>query len=291
MLKLRQLLISEVVLALSFAQISRPQNVEPQPAPKIDPRSQPAVDVLRTIARTIRECPQVSEGETNWGKRPQEIIRVYMGAPTNVIWGVDRSKTPVRSPYTGYMEFSVSRYFWIPPETRDRFDRAGLESAARESGHFGQLWFRYEYDVGPDGAELSKSLVMGSLSGLPALNTWGDNPQGGERLWQDAPKDLCWDRAARNPPAPAPDALPPEWESMDSSQKRMWLFGFTSGLSLRTFPRMANCLAENLDSHSTPVIDRNSKKDGHQPTAPLLAVLTAMAAEGMPCAGLLPLTK
>jgi len=205
MLKIREFVMPAILLVL--APIGSAQQPEPQPGLKIDPRSQPAVGALRTMARAIRECPQVFEGETNWGKRPQEIIRVYMGAPTNVIWGVDQSKTPVRSPYTGYIEFSVSRYFWIPPETRDRFDRVGLESAARESGHFGQLWFRYEYDVGPDGAEFSRSLVMGSLSSLPPLNSWGDNPQGGERLWRDAPKDLCWDKAARNPPAqetPAP---------------------------------------------------------------------------------------
>lgn len=199
MLKAQCTLALHLLFIFPPVQMIRAQQTGLQPGVKIEPSSQPAVDILGPLTKTIRECPEVLEFETTWGKRPTDLMRVYMGAPTNVTWGVDESKTPVRSPYTGYIEFSVSRYYWIPPAARGRFDRAGLETASRISGHFGELWFRYEYDIGPIGAEFSRSFMKGSTHGAPALDVWTDNPQSGQKLWEDAPKNLCWDRAARHP--------------------------------------------------------------------------------------------
>jgi hypothetical protein len=45
---------------------------------RIEPSSGPAVNKLREIARTIRECPEAVDLETRWGKEPLEILRLYL---------------------------------------------------------------------------------------------------------------------------------------------------------------------------------------------------------------------
>jgi hypothetical protein len=219
MLKLRQLVIPEVLLVLSFPQFGRAQ--QPEPGAKIDPS---AVKALRAIVRTIQACPEVLEGESNWGKKPLETARLYTSAPSNIVWDVVQSVT-ARSPFAGYIQFSVSRYFQVPPETRGKFDRTDTERIAEQEGHIGKREFRYEYDVGPDGAQLSRSLVRGGL----IFNTWRDNSPTGDEFWKDGPKDFCWDKAARNPLAPTRND-PPAWGDQNEREKQVFLLGIQSEL-------------------------------------------------------------
>jgi hypothetical protein len=138
------------------------------------------VDALRTVARVIKECPEVVDLETKWGKRPGEIDRLYFGAPKNVIWDVLRSGS-ARSPYMGYIEFSVSHHFWVPKERLDKFESEHPGLYAAEMG-LPDWKLRYEFDIGPDGLELTRLLVR----------------QANETEWLDSPKrDVCWEIAAR----------------------------------------------------------------------------------------------
>jgi hypothetical protein len=142
--------------------------------------SQAAVDALRDLARKIKECPETIELESRWGKGSQEIERFYLGPPKNVVWDEARSES-VRSPYMGYIEFSVSHYFWVPKEAIDKFDR---QHPGMYAGSLGMpdLKFRYEFNVGPIGLELTRALVR------PATKTeWADF----------ATRATCWDTAAR----------------------------------------------------------------------------------------------
>jgi hypothetical protein len=98
-----------------------------------------------------------------------------------VVWDVAPSKT-VRSPYAGYIEFSTSHYFWTPPETSAKYDRLYPGARMEAASHLKAWKFRYEFDVGPEGLELIRS-----LSRSADASDWGDFRM----------KDVCWENAAR----------------------------------------------------------------------------------------------
>src|SRR5580658_10068019 len=77
---------------------------------------QSAAPIFRLMARQIQDCPNALYRETRWGKKPNEIERAYFKPPTNVVWDIVPSKTPVRSPFEGYVEFSAVYFEWVPPE-------------------------------------------------------------------------------------------------------------------------------------------------------------------------------
>jgi hypothetical protein len=194
MLKLRQFLISELALILSFASVGRSQEIKAKLSiDSIDPLSKPAVDVLRAMARTISECPDAVDSEDRWGKQPLEIDQWYWGLPRNVIWDV-MNGTSIRAPYLGYIEFTTYRGLRVPQETQAEYDRkfpGRLSEANAKAG--GSVKWRYEFDVGPDGIRLARALI----GGLNKLT----NPE-----WSDLEtlRNVCWDNAARNPPTPLP---------------------------------------------------------------------------------------
>ena len=173
------------LLVLAFAEYSSGQTGQtttPSSGPQSVKRgSQPAVDAMREIARTIRECPEAIDLEHRWGKGPLEIDRLYMGPPNNVVWDVEPSNT-VRSPYMGYIEFSIRQHLWVPPETVAKYDRTypGLRTEA--AVRFKDWKLRYEFDVKPAGVELTRALAR----------------QADAKDWSDSSKrDICWDNVAR----------------------------------------------------------------------------------------------
>src|SRR5665213_199832 len=161
------LLLLAVAVFSTAQQGQQPPTSPQQLRQQIEATSKPAVDSLRAIARIIGLCPEVVEKETRWGKGPLEIDRQYIGPAGNVIWDVVPS-TSVRSPYMGYIEFSVSHRWWVPPESEAKYDR--LHPYAVHLFDFWQRTFRYEFDVGPDGLELTRALYR--ESGRTAL--WSD---------------------------------------------------------------------------------------------------------------------
>jgi len=154
-----------------------------QSRPQIDANSQPAVNALSAIARTIKECPRALSSEKKWGKAPAEIERWYVGPPQNVVWDVMPSSS-VRTPYIGYIEFSLPETYWVPDEVKDKFMRSDAGSSA-ELAHLvdpGPMKYRYEFDLGPGGLDLTKMLK-------------GRDPA--QRV-DDSPDATCWQNAARS---------------------------------------------------------------------------------------------
>jgi hypothetical protein len=171
------------VLILALAQIGGAQEDQAQKVPlKIEASSQPAVATLRAIARALGACPPTVDDETKWGKEPWDISQMMDGPPTNVVWDVAPSQS-VRSPYAGYIEFSAYYRFSVQPENRDNFERKRPKAySALLMG--GKDWkYRYEFDLGPEGVELVRSLDRGL-----------DQTQ-----WRDIRKrNPCWQNALRN---------------------------------------------------------------------------------------------
>lgn len=140
-----------------------------------------AVSTLRRMAKQIQECPQFVDRESRWGKKPNEIERWYYGPPKNVVWDAVPSKTPVRSPFEAYVEFSVSHFQWIPPEVKDKYEKA----IHLPDPFLGDFKIRYEFDVGPAGVEFSRALKRFETS-----TRWAD---------LDPHREICWDKILRTP--------------------------------------------------------------------------------------------
>ena len=159
---------------------------------QIDPSSQPSVNQLAAVAHAIKECPRAMTKEEQWGKKPAEIMRWYSGPAQNVVWDVVPSSS-VRSPYLGYIEFSLSSDYWVPDEVKDKFmrsDREGSAELRKIDTDVDPMKYRYEFDLGPSGLELTKMLrdrVPGSIFPSP-VGKW----------WEYRPENTCWENAARN---------------------------------------------------------------------------------------------
>lgn len=130
-----------------------------------------AVALLRTLASEIKDCPEALDKETRRGKR---VDRLYFSAPHNVTWDIKESRTPVRSPFEGFIEFSVS-YFSRTPD-------GSPESFATCAFICGNWRFRYEFDVGSEQFTSARVFYMHS----------------DEQRWLDAePRNTCWDAKLR----------------------------------------------------------------------------------------------
>jgi hypothetical protein len=149
--------------------------------------SKPAMETLHRIALSIGQCPKVLESESQWGNKPNEIERDYSGPPENVTWDVI-SGNSVRAPYMGYIEFTVRGTKDSPhPMTRGE---AWIEGMANIGPDIWQI--RYEYDLGPGGLQLIKSLY---------------HRQSKQEWLASEPGKSCWDIAARDTRI-KPDAMP-----------------------------------------------------------------------------------
>jgi hypothetical protein len=166
-----------LLILATFCSAQQPSVESAESPPQIQPSSQPAVDTLRVIARLIRECSAALDRETKWGKGRLEVERWFFGPPKNVVWDIIPGKT-VRAPYAGFIEFSVSHYFQVPPESQEKYDRQ-LHLVPVDLGDYN---FRYEFDVGPQGAELTRVLRR-----FETASRWMDFDK----------RDVCWDNAAR----------------------------------------------------------------------------------------------
>lgn len=167
------------------------ESLQGQQLIQIDPQSQPAVEQIAAVTRAIKQCPRQMSSEKQWGKKPNEIERWYIGPPQNVVWDVVQSNS-IRSPYVGYIEFSLPEDYWVPDEVKDKFEKTE-ESSSAELAHAlgGPMKHRYEFDLGPKGLELTKMLH-------------GNKTE----MVDDRPDDTCWQKAARNAES-IPQTVPP----------------------------------------------------------------------------------
>jgi hypothetical protein len=173
-------MLARAIIACAIAFIALPVWSQSS-QPRIDVANQPAVDALRATVRTIKQCPQQTHAESRWGKRPNETYLSLVGPPANVSWDVAPSHS-VRAPFVGYVELTTSWDFSMSPDALKKFAREypswmdqllAQRTTPRE--------WRYEFDLGPDGLELTKVFYR-------------DN-KGGE--WQIGPPAYCWGEAAK----------------------------------------------------------------------------------------------
>jgi trypsin-like peptidase len=150
---------------------------------------QSAMAALHTLADSIEACPEDAicrTGDTSSAgctgvrsdKDPLDISRVHFSPPQNVVWDLIPSKG-LPSPYTGYVEFSISMYFRAPLERLIHFQRAypGMSLSALPIGSTpdgvaysampqgtkpAPTGYRYEFDIGPEGLVLRKAMSRSS---------------------------------------------------------------------------------------------------------------------------------
>lgn len=158
-------------------------------APKVtsDPEwltSQPAVLALRTIASKVKECRREMAFEMENTNGPLARAQLYQGSPANVLWDVTRSGS-VRSPFTGYIEFSIPQELSVPPDVMQKWGREAADLYAKMvATPQPTLKYRYEFDLGPHGLQLARMLLR-------------SEDQTG---WKDAATkaETCWQRAAQS---------------------------------------------------------------------------------------------
>ncbi len=154
--------------------------------------SQPAVAALRTVVISIKECPRTMIWENTDTKGPMSRFRVYFGPPTNVVWDVSSSNS-VRAPYIGYVEFTVPRQGWVPPDVYDKWsERASEIYNDLLFRPIPNLKYRYEFDIGPEGLQLTRTLYRSADDA-----DWNDSPALKRCPGESGCPLLCWDQAAQ----------------------------------------------------------------------------------------------
>jgi len=148
-----------------------------------------AEDALHALAETIKQCPQELLVEHRWGKGPTEIEQWRMGPPQNVTWDV-RPRDSARSPFTGYIEFTMLLEIWVPPESYEKWaskypvlEEVSLQQRPSE--------YRYEFDIGPDGLELARTQYRDEK--MPP----GERTPPPETAWKPTKPAYCWGKAAQ----------------------------------------------------------------------------------------------
>jgi hypothetical protein len=149
---------------------------------------------LRSIADAIKACPRSIEFDASKDSQasegPLERSRLYYGPPVNVTWGVGRNS--VRSPHQGFVQFSVPREFWVPPDVRNRWanEAAGLYAEVLQA--MPSLEYRYKFAVGPDGLQL-----IGMLVRTAGQSEWKEVPIEEKACSSSGCPPSCWQSAAQ----------------------------------------------------------------------------------------------
>ena len=159
-----------------------PAALAPQAPVEIRDDSKDAVKTLRLVAKRIEECPKEVLGrDLQWGKKKSQIVRTYQEVPVNLVWDVVPGNS-VRAPYLGYVEFTAFATYYVPESEQSKFLKSSMAMSYLKS-MIGNYGYRYEYDVGPDGIQLTR-----------ALWRFKNSPD-----WKELgkPSELCADQAAR----------------------------------------------------------------------------------------------
>ena len=123
--------------------------------------------------------------ERKWGKKADEIERYYEESPENVVWNVVVGDS-VRSPYLGYVEFTVDLDHWVPDAAGPRFMKSRNATVLyQEMVNAYPRHYRYEYDLGPDGLQITRVLLRNKSTG-----EWVEPKR-------SVIAEYCWDSAAR----------------------------------------------------------------------------------------------
>jgi hypothetical protein len=89
------------------------------------------------------------------------------------------ARKPARSLYSGYVEFSLPQEYWVPSDTTVKYLHKNAEFYAKMRESFPNLKYRYEFDPGPTGFQLTR------MFSRPIDKT----------EWSDSDGHRCWDSA------------------------------------------------------------------------------------------------
>lgn len=154
--------------------------------------SAPAIAALKAIAANVEACPKTIWFEWPHSGGPLSGARIYFDTPVSVVWNVVPIES-VRSPYMGYIEFTVNREFWVPDDVYARHKDS--DSRLYKRLLFTpqpSLKYRYEFDVGPNGLKLAKMLSQSMDE-----SSWHEGPDQ-EACSPAGCFQLCWDAAAQH---------------------------------------------------------------------------------------------
>ena len=170
-----------------------------------------AAAALRTIAESIKSCPRIIEFEAENDSRKNEgpltRSRIYAGPPLNVVWDATRSSS-VRSPYVGYIEFTVPREYWVPPDILEKYVKRA--DVAKFYAEFlapkPNLKYRYEFDMGPAGLDLTRMLTR------PADKAEWEDDRPGKRgaCSLSGCAMFCWESAVQSSRTMSQPKAPPQ---------------------------------------------------------------------------------
>ena len=149
------------------SQVQRANSPEPERADSRNTGEQHAIEQLRAIAQGIKACNYQTPDIPGLPDRMvREGFKDVFGPPTSVIWDIE-SKQSIRSPYIGYVEYSVPAYMKLPPtddycNAKDikkseckRMWVIGTQAYEKQVNHPQQ--FRYEFDVSDHGVEFLRA--------------------------------------------------------------------------------------------------------------------------------------
>ena len=162
-----------------------------------------AIAALRNIVSSIKSCPQTIKFENGTTDGPLSGYRLYYGPPLNVVWDVARSDS-IRGPYKAYLEFSIPRENWVPPDVWRRWaGKASPSYVELIAKPMSPIKYRYEFDVGPGTIHLTRTLFHSGEG-----TDWDDAP-GDDRACSRAGCDpTCWLSAAERGQIPPKQAEP-----------------------------------------------------------------------------------
>jgi hypothetical protein len=139
-----------------------------------------AVRILRRMTKEIQGCPESLVRQKQWGRKANEVERWYYDPPKNVNWNAGKSETPVRSLFSGYIEFSVAYFFQVPDDVKAKYDK----DIHLPDPFLGDWNLRYEFDVSADEIVLPRALKRFETS-----QKWSN---------LDRNTSFCWDNIPRN---------------------------------------------------------------------------------------------
>ena len=133
--------------------------------------------------KEIKKCPEIMVSENKDKKGPFAGMRIYQGPTLNVEWDVGESAS-IRSPYQGYLEVHLGWKFWLPTDVYEKYSgKMGLDYTKMFRGPPRTLVCKYEFDLGPNGLELYRSVSRWSDQ-----TEWGDYKTASGRCWDEAVK-------------------------------------------------------------------------------------------------------
>ena len=100
------------LLALSMAVAASAQSIAEKQVDKDDAIKQRAIAQLRAIAEAVEKCPAGDESTSEFsmvtGRAEDGAFQRRVSAPINVTWDIEQRPSSIRSPETGFIEFTTN---------------------------------------------------------------------------------------------------------------------------------------------------------------------------------------